>query len=817
MSFLKISEMLMIKPKYEYSMSHLQEIRVVDISRNYSGILCSLLLADQGIEIIYFKDIDSKINATTHAVLSRGKNCYPTDWKNENSRDLFKKTLENADVLILDWSIQELNDFNLDLNQLSTKYPRLSQLRITGFPKEDKRYYLPADDGLIAACTALFTDISITRSILKLPPKYSALPLASAYAAVHGAIGIMTTLLQQQTDILEISLSASTLSAMGVVVLEIEQPRRYDLPPLPKKIAAPLLSTIHYFSKYSSLQKTLLRLGEKLLPPLLTTYTCRDGRLIYIVAMDHEKHAQLLCNYLNITDELKYYGLGFYPLYAPSHRFNLSESNLLSLSNKQIVQQTLARKFKTKDALDWEKELNENGIPAMMVRNYSEWLSSKHALKAELVINLQDEDLGNIRQSGKAVSLYSDTENHVLRSISRCAPLMNEKKIHHLNTIKQSKGLPLQGLRVLDLSCVIAGPTCTRTLCELGAEVIKIDSPKPLHGPRLLCQYGIDVNHGKKSLLLDLKKPEGLKIFQEIARSSMIIVHNFSSSALKRLHLTQNAPELNNLIWCHVSAFKGPKASDWDHWKGYDPILQAATGIMQRYGSYEKPELHGIASCVDYLTGYLGAYGILLALFKKKFDHTRYNVNVSLAQAAQFIQLPLLCSNQSSTASNHENINGEAVNKSIYQARDCWFYLNATVEQLKQYIQYYLNKEVLSYTVLQKHFAKINYKKLIERFDQLSISSHQIESIQNLRDSTHPFQKQKLIENFSSSNLSILKVNPCYVKSQNWCLHNGPIFPKYGADTLKILSDIGISHHEKAQLLKNQVISIALSNDYLPH
>ncbi len=794
-------------------MSLLQEIRIVDISRNYSGVLCSLLLADQGAEVIYFNDINSKIDATTHAVLSRGKNCYLTDWKAEHSREILNKTLERADVIIFDWSVQELKDFNLDLDRLSTEYPHLTQLRITGFPKEDKRYAFPADDGLIAACTALFTDISVTRSILKLPPKYSALPLASAYAAVHGAIGIMTALLQEQADILEISLSASTLTAMGVVVLQVDQPVRYDLPPLPKKIAAPLLSGIHRLSQLSLLQEPLLQFGEKLLPPLLATYKCRDGRLIYIVAMDHGKHAALLCNHLGLTNELEYYGLGFHSLYAPSHRSNLSESTLLSPSKKQIVQQVLAKKFRTKDALDWEKELNEKGIPAIMVRSSSEWLNSKHALKADLIIDLQDEDLGNIRQPGKAVNLDNDTENHSLRSKSRSLPLTEKKSFHHKKTMMQSNTLPLQGLRIIDLSCVIAGPTCTRTLCELGAEVIKIDSPRPLHGPRLLCQYGIDVNHGKKSLLLDLKETEGLKIFQNLARNSNIIVHNFSSSALEQLNLMQNAPELNDLIWCHVSAFKGPKASAWDHWKGYDPILQAATGIMQRYGSDEKPELHGIASCVDYLTGYLGTYGILLALFKQKFDRTKCNVNISLAQAAQFVQLPLLCSNQRSKPSDH----GEAVNRSIYKAWDCWFFLSCTVEQLQQYHQLYLRKETLDYLGLQKHFAKINYKMLISRFDQLLILAHQIESVTTLRTPAHPFQQQKLIEAFSCSNLSILKVNPCYVKSNNWRLQNGKIFPKYGTDTLDILTKIGISDHEKTHLLTHQVISIALSDDYLPH
>ncbi|MFW2097975.1 CoA transferase [Acinetobacter sp. ULE_I057] len=151
-------------------MTILHKISVVDISRNYSGILCSLLLADQGVNVTYFKDKYSEIDHYTHAVFARSKHCLVTDWTAQDSLDLLFKNLESADVIIIDWSTQQLQELGLDLDRLSNKYPNLIQLRITGFPKEYPRYAFPAHDGLIAASTALYTDISVTRSVLGLPP-----------------------------------------------------------------------------------------------------------------------------------------------------------------------------------------------------------------------------------------------------------------------------------------------------------------------------------------------------------------------------------------------------------------------------------------------------------------------------------------------------------------------------------------------------------------------------------------------------------------------------------------------------------------------
>jgi crotonobetainyl-CoA:carnitine CoA-transferase CaiB-like acyl-CoA transferase len=247
----------------------------------------------------------------------------------------------------------------------------------------------------------------------------------------------------------------------------------------------------------------------------------------------------------------------------------------------------------------------------------------------------------------------------------------------------QADGPRLAGLRVLDLSSMVAGPVCGRTLAEYGAEVVKLDSPHPHHGPRLTCWYGVDVNQGKRSLLLDLAAPEGRAAFDLLLARADVVLHNFSDAACARLRL--DAATLDaarpGVVVARIGAFRGPRPGPWDGRKGYDPVLQAASGIMLRYGG-GRPVHHGIASCVDYLTGYLAAWAVTLGLLRRARTGRGGEVATSLAQAATLIQLPFALREEGAPDDEPSGqwAWGAHALQRLHCARDGWIFLAAAPE-----------------------------------------------------------------------------------------------------------------------------------------
>ena len=241
----------------------------------------------------------------------------------------------------------------------------------------------------------------------------------------------------------------------------------------------------------------------------------------------------------------------------------------------------------------------------------------------------------------------------------------------------------LDGKLVLDLSTMIAGPVCARTLGEYGAEVIKIASPRPLHGPRMVCWFGIDVDQGKRSLLIDVATEQGNRVLRHLVQRADVLVHNFSRSAASHLHLTVNELLRINphLVVCRVGAIEGPEPGPWDNRKAYDPVLQAASGIMLRYGNPKQPEHHGLASCIDYVTGYCAGLGAALALFKRARDpkSSGGEAVTSLAQGAHLAQTPFAFDFRGRrwTESSGQQCLGDSPLHRLYRAHDGWLFLAA--------------------------------------------------------------------------------------------------------------------------------------------
>jgi len=198
--------------------------------------------------------------------------------------------------------------------------------------------------------------------------------------------------------------------------------------------------------------------------------------------------------------------------------------------------------------------------------------------------------------------------------------------------------LPLEGVRVLDLSRVLAGPMCAQALGDLGAEVIKIEHPGRGDDTR---DWGLRVgsrntayfnsaNRNKRSVGIDLQKPEGQRIARMLADKSDVLIQNFKSGGIDRMGLGYRSLRESNpgLVYCSIAGYRsdGPEAAR----PGYDLVVQGEAGLMALNGEEGQGPLKFGVAAVDMFTGMYAAQAIMAALFDRQRTGLGRHVEMAL-------------------------------------------------------------------------------------------------------------------------------------------------------------------------------------------
>jgi len=198
--------------------------------------------------------------------------------------------------------------------------------------------------------------------------------------------------------------------------------------------------------------------------------------------------------------------------------------------------------------------------------------------------------------------------------------------------------LPLAGIRVLDLSRILAGPWCGMVLADLGAEVIKVEHPGRgddtrdwgLRVGKTETAYFNSVNRNKRSICLDLQTAEGQEIARELAKKSDVVIQNFKFGGIDKLGLGYEAlREINpGLVYCSISGYDrtGPEAAR----PGYDLVVQGEAGLMALNGEANQPPLKFGVAAVDLFTGMYSAQAVLAALYEREKTGTGRHIEMAL-------------------------------------------------------------------------------------------------------------------------------------------------------------------------------------------
>lgn len=284
--------------------------------------------------------------------------------------------------------------------------------------------------------------------------------------------------------------------------------------------------------------------------------------------------------------------------FFPHGAFPLLRNGLLELLGCSMEPTSIAAAIKRWDALKLEDAIAERGLCGAMVRSFDEWKA---------------------HPQGKALA---------------AAPLIEITKIGDSAPEPFTPATrPLAGIRALDLTHVIAGPTCGKTLAEQGATVMHITFP----GHPGLPPFDVDTTHGKLAALCDLTQAADAQRMRALVKNADIFAESYRPGGIAKLGFgpEQVAKLRPGIVYLSLDCYgwTGP----WASRPGWEQLAQVATGMTVAQGSASQPVLQPTYPN-DYITGFLAALGILTALIRRAEEGGSYHVRVSLCRTAMWVQ-----------------------------------------------------------------------------------------------------------------------------------------------------------------------------------
>ena len=802
-------------------------IRVVDFGHYIAGPLTGMLLADQGAEVIKVDrpgkpDYDTPANG----VFNRGKQRITLDLKDADDLATAVNLIQSADVVIENFRPGVMQRLGLGTEDMTALNPGLVYLSLPGFASTDERASIRAFEGIISAAIGQYTDLQSRRA--DLPPVYTPMPLGSTYGAIHGAIAVTLALYAREEsgcgDVIESSLVGAAMSAMAVIMLDVaDKPMRYGV-------------------SSNADQKALQKQSSSAGSPFSGTFRAGDGQWLYIIAAGHARNSRSLVKALEVYDDLIAEGMVDVPVYENLHLTNnIPDSSHLSrewnLKAREKIEDVLA----SEPAQHWVDVLTAAGVPCTIQRTARDWLHKSETEEAALTVVVDDPEYGPMRQLGVQTWLSKTPDECAIPRPSR--PFVGDVEPKSNGDIAASPARPiLKGIRVLDLSNVLAGPASARTLAEYGAEVIKIDPPEPYFGPRISSWFPLEVSPGKRSVILNLKDGAGRAAFMKLVETADVIVHNFRPGVAQNLGIDYDAVKRRkpDIVYLNLTAFNGPRPGPWMNRPGFDPLLQGSTGIQMRYGGEgNRPILHGWASCIDYITGYSATFGAVLALLKRRRSGVPDGgdfVTTSLAQGGQLVQAPFMYACEAGCSGDEpsgQDAVGEHALHRMYRARDGWVFLGGLQHEMGKLrciagLENTPDEDAGEF--LEGEIKKRDVAHWVKVFNEVGLAGHRIDSLEDIREMfLHEVCDDDLDAWDDGRSISIVRFTdhpvgsavdlapPAYVRLKNAPIQLLYACPKQGAHTKEILGELGYDDDDIDDLIARGVAKEQLHKYYLPH
>ncbi|PJG50650.1 carnitine dehydratase [Bradyrhizobium forestalis] len=632
----------------------LHGVKVIDFGQYIAGPAAAMVLGDLGATVVHIDPPSGPLWASpANAALHRNKLIVRINLKTAEGLAQAQALIAEADIVIENFRPGVLARLGIDFSALRRMQPELVTVSIPGFASDDAlRREWRAFESVVAASAGVFTDMGRTRVLMGKIPYFSALPLASAYGTMIAASATVLALQARERtgigDQIEVPLICALMEGLTYNSQLIENlPRRYTnyrSDEIKRRLAASLPMDMPYHS-VQDLQDPFYRTGG---------YRCKDGRMFAIVCAGHKVHTRRCLQALGIYDSLIAEGLveegdPYLSIREWKSDHLLSVYPLPRHWHDKILARMKAA-FLTRTSAEWERIFQEHRIAGTRQNSLQEWMQHEHALSAGLMVTVDDSEYGPMTQPGPMTWLQESGEA-MLNPAPRRSVAFGEAlaTLSSIPSQRPARGTArklsgwLDGVRVLDMANVIAGPHTAFYLARFGAEVIKLDPVFPAYHPGFNLFMATVNMAGKQSTLVDITSAGGREVFEKLVKSADVIVWNATERDAKRRGLDrESVGALNpNAIYCQVDCFggarRGPRSDDI----GYDDVAQAVSGIMVRFGgSPETPEEHAHTGTIDALGAYSLALGVAAALYQKSKGGRAGRPRTSLAALSGLLQIP---------------------------------------------------------------------------------------------------------------------------------------------------------------------------------
>lgn len=398
---------------------------------------------------------------------------------------------------------------------------------------------------------------------------------------------------------------------------------------------------------------------------------------------------------------------------------------------------------------------------------------------------------------------------------------------------------PLSGIRVLDLTRVLAGPFCTMTLGDMGAEVIKVEEPVSgddtrRFGPPFVngvSTYFLSLNRNKKSIAVDLKHPQGASLVRKIASKCDVVAENFRPGVAARLGFGHQALRADNprLIYCSISGFGHAGLAEHSQRSGYDIVVQGLSGLQDLTGEPAGPPTKAGVPIADLLTGMTAMQAIVLALYVREKTGIGQFLDIAMldstAQVLTFQAASYLVAgvNPARLGNRHPSI----APYELYEARDGFFNLAVGNDALFAKLCALLDKRLLvnDPRFSKNHLRVENRAALAEQltpifrtkslahwltaFDREGIPAGPIYDVAHAV--THPqLQARGMVANCNHSIVGNLRLigTPLRLEGVDFSAQVRPP-PKLGEHTRETLTDLlGLERSEIGRLAQQGAINL---------
>jgi crotonobetainyl-CoA:carnitine CoA-transferase CaiB-like acyl-CoA transferase len=637
----------------------LDAINLVEFDSNLGAAYAAMLLAEQGARAIRVEPPGgARGRGTAHFhALNRSKRALFFDVAAADQRRRVERLLRWADVAVFGWTGARIRELGLDYEALRRINPRLVVLHVSPLGNRGPLSDFDASDELASALGGIYG----SQWALSGNPVGLHFPAASYAAGVLGATATVAALCardsgggaQPQGQLVEVSLLAGAFSLQtGGIMRHEKMTRMYEGPLDP--------------------------LGPI---PCYRLFRAADDRYLFVACGN-----VTFWNKLALALER--------PELVSDPRFEGAPWGVAS-QYRQTLKDLLQEIIGSRPREEWLRILRENDIPCAPVSSRQDFIDHPQVAALGMRREIDDPTLGATVQSGIAVGLEL-TPGEIIgpapaarddgagdRSDDRVVEgwLGEVPPPPHDGAVRDGKFSrgPLDGLLVLDFCSYIAGSYGPMILGQMGADVIKIES---LEGDAFR-HFGFGFlgwNQGKRGLSLDLASPQGREIIHGLVRRADIVVENLRPGRMRRFGLDYQALSAINprLIYMSVNGFgnRGPEHNQ----PGFDPLLQARSGLMAAEGGRGRPPLYLTCAICDYGAAMLSAFGCVLALRARERLGRGQLCETSLLQSAMAFQAGefIFYDGRPDLENGRPESRGRSALCRAYQCRDeAWLFVHA--------------------------------------------------------------------------------------------------------------------------------------------